>query len=89
VLRLVGRDDETARLGVLLAGLASGPSALVVEGPPAGLPTRCRGGAERPGGARTLPGIMRGGGVGARPRPDRVRGSGSNSVEPVASTVGL
>jgi len=33
VLRLVGRDDETARLGALLAGLAGGPSALVVEGP--------------------------------------------------------
>jgi hypothetical protein len=41
------------------------------------LPTRCCSGADRPGGARTLPGIMRGGGVGARPRPDRVRGSGS------------
>lgn len=36
MLRLVGRDDETARLGALLAGLADGPSALVVEGPPAG-----------------------------------------------------
>jgi len=37
----------------------------------------------------TMPGIMRGGGIGARPRPDRVRGSGSNSVEPVPATVGL
>ena len=36
MLRLVGRDDETARLGALLAGLAGEPSALVVEGPPAG-----------------------------------------------------
>jgi DNA-binding CsgD family transcriptional regulator len=32
--RLVGRDDETARLGAFLAGLAGGPSALVVEGEP-------------------------------------------------------
>jgi DNA-binding CsgD family transcriptional regulator len=32
--RLVGRDDETARLGAFLAGLAGGPSALVIEGEP-------------------------------------------------------
>jgi DNA-binding CsgD family transcriptional regulator len=32
--RLVGRDDEMARLNVFLAGLAGGPSALVVEGGP-------------------------------------------------------
>ena len=32
--RLVGREDETARLGAFLAGLAGGPSALVVEGEP-------------------------------------------------------
>jgi DNA-binding CsgD family transcriptional regulator len=31
---LVGREDETARLGAFLAGLAGGPSALVVEGEP-------------------------------------------------------
>jgi hypothetical protein len=32
--RLVGREPETARLGAFLAGLAGGPSALVVEGEP-------------------------------------------------------
>jgi DNA-binding CsgD family transcriptional regulator len=32
--RLVGRDDEAARLGAFLAGLADGPSALIIEGEP-------------------------------------------------------
>jgi DNA-binding CsgD family transcriptional regulator len=32
--RLVGREREAARLGAFLAGLAAGPSALVVEGEP-------------------------------------------------------
>jgi hypothetical protein len=33
-VRLVGRDDETGRLSAFLAGLAGGPSALVIEGEP-------------------------------------------------------
>jgi predicted ATPase len=33
-MRLVGRDDETARLSAFLARLVGGPSALVVEGEP-------------------------------------------------------
>src|SRR5262245_35850645 len=34
MLGLVGRDAETSRLRAFLAGLADGPSALVIEGEP-------------------------------------------------------